>query len=38
MREGVHTGDNEITLRKWEPMELRYSKFWLLDLLESNEI
>jgi len=27
MREGVHTGDNEITLRKWEPMELRYSKF-----------
>jgi len=28
MREGVHTGvDNETTLRKWEPIELQYSKF-----------
>jgi len=38
-REGVHTGDdNETMLHKWEPMELMYSKFWLLDLLGSSEI
>jgi len=28
MRGRVHTGDdNETALRKWEPMELMYSKF-----------
>ena len=38
-REGVHTGeDNEPALHKWKPMGLTYSKFWLLDLLESSEI
>ena len=38
-REGVHTGDdNETTLRKWEPIELGYSKFLLLDLSGSSEI
>ena len=27
-REGFHTGDcNETTLHKWEPMDLKYSKF-----------
>jgi len=26
-REGVHTGDDNETLHKWEPMELKYSKF-----------
>lgn len=28
----------ETTLHKWEPMELKYSKFWLLDLLVGSEI
>jgi len=27
-REGIHTGyDNGKTLKNWEPMELKYSKF-----------
>ena len=30
--------DSETTLHKWEPMEFKYSKFWLLDLLGSSEI
>jgi len=30
--------DNERTLHKWEPMELKYSKFLLLDLIRSSEI
>jgi len=37
--EGIRTCDeNETTLRKLEPMELKYSEFLLLDLLWSNEI
>jgi len=30
--------DNETTLHKWESMELKNSKFSLLDLLGSREI
>ena len=38
-REGVHTGDgNETTSHKWKPVGLKYSKFWLLDLLGTSEI
>jgi hypothetical protein len=38
-RVGVHTSyNNETTLHKWEPLELKHSEFWLLDLLGSSEI